>query len=66
MRTVIAVIAIGFGVLLTLFGLLWFFQGIGVAPGTFMRNNTTWVIIGPITALIGIAIAVFGWRARRP
>jgi len=27
-----------------------------------MSNTTTWSIIGPITALIGILIAVFSWR----
>ncbi|MCV7226534.1 hypothetical protein [Mycolicibacterium komossense] len=65
MRTVISVIALGFGVLLALFGLLWFLQGIGVVLGSPMSNTTTWTVIGPITVLIGIAIAVIGWRARK-
>jgi hypothetical protein len=66
MRSVLPVIAIGFGVLLALFGLLWALQGFGVVSGSPMSNTTTWSVIGPITVLIGIAIAVFGWRARKP
>ena len=66
MRTVLPVIAIGFGVLVALFGLLWALQGFGVVGGSPMSNTTTWSVIGPITVLIGIAIAVFGWRARKP
>jgi hypothetical protein len=30
-----------------------------------MSNTTTWSILGPIIALIGIAIAVAGWRGRK-
>jgi drug/metabolite transporter superfamily protein YnfA len=29
-----------------------------------MSNTTTWSVIGPITVLVGIAIAVFGWRRK--
>jgi hypothetical protein len=66
MRKVLPVIALGIGVLVALFGLLWALQGFGVILGSPMSGTTTWSIIGPITVLIGIAIAVFGWRARRP
>jgi hypothetical protein len=66
MRSVLPVIAVGFGVLVALFGLLWALQGFGVVSGSPMSNTTTWSIIGPITVLIGIAIAGFGWRARKP
>jgi hypothetical protein len=27
-----------------------------------MSSTTTWSILGPITVLIGIVIAVFSWR----
>jgi hypothetical protein len=36
--------------------------GIRSASGCPMSNTTTWSIIGPITVLIGIVIAVFSWR----
>lgn len=59
-RTFVATFALG--LIVALFGLIWALQGFGVLPGTFMRNNPTWSIIGSITALIGIAIAVLSWR----
>jgi hypothetical protein len=53
------------GVVVTLFGLLWALQGFGVVGGSPMSNTTTWSVIGPIVALVGIAIAVVGSRMRR-
>jgi drug/metabolite transporter superfamily protein YnfA len=53
------------GVVVALFGLLWALQGFGVVGGSPMSNTTTWSVIGPIVALVGIAIAVFGSRMRR-
>lgn len=50
------------GLLVALFGLIWALQGFGVLLGSPMSNTTTWSIIGPITVLIGLAIAVFSWR----
>ena len=50
------------GLMLTLFGLIWALQGFGVLGGSQMSNTTTWSITGPITALIGIVIAVVSWR----
>jgi hypothetical protein len=53
------------GVIVTLFGLLWALQGFGVVGGSPMSNTTTWSVIGPIVALVGIAIAVVGSRRRK-
>ena len=52
------------GVVVALFGTLFFLQGIGVVGGSPMTNTTTWSVLGPIIALVGIAIAVLGWRRR--
>jgi hypothetical protein len=58
-------IAIGvIGVVVSLFGLLWALQGFGVVGGSPMSNTVTWSIIGPIVALIGIALAVGGFRRK--
>ncbi|HXS87426.1 MAG TPA: hypothetical protein VN741_17515 [Mycobacterium sp.] len=51
-----------FGLILTLFGLIWALQGFGVLGGSPMSNTTTWSISGPITAVIGIVVAVVSWR----
>jgi hypothetical protein len=56
------VVTLAFGLLLALFGLIWALQGFGVLGGSPMSNTTTWSIIGPITVLIGIVLAVFSWR----
>jgi drug/metabolite transporter superfamily protein YnfA len=56
------VVTLAFGVIIALFGLIWALQGFGVLLGSPMSNTTTWSIIGPITVLVGIAIAVFSWR----
>jgi hypothetical protein len=59
-------IAIGvLGVIVALFGLLWALQGFGVVGGSPMSNTTTWSFIGPIVALIGIALAFAGFRGRK-
>jgi len=59
-RAFVATFAVG--VILALFGLIWALQGFGVLGGSPMSNTTTWSIIGPITALIGVVIALFSWR----
>ena len=56
------VVTLAVGVLVALFGLIWALQGFGVLGGSPMSNTTTWSIIGPITVVIGIVIAVFSWR----
>ena len=59
-------IAIGVvGVIVALFGLLFALQGFGVVGGSPMSNTTTWSILGPIIALIGIALAYAGLRGRK-
>jgi drug/metabolite transporter superfamily protein YnfA len=62
MRSAIVVVV---GVIVALAGLLFALQGFGAVSGSPMTNTTTWSILGPIIALIGIAIAFVGWRARK-
>jgi hypothetical protein len=52
------------GVVVALFGLLFTLQGFGAVQGSPMSNTTTWSILGPIIALIGLALA-FGAARRR-
>ena len=53
------------GLLVAAAGVLFALQGFGVVSGSPMTGTTTWSILGPIIALIGIAIAFAGSRARR-
>jgi hypothetical protein len=60
LRSVVIVV----GALVALFGLLFTLQGIGVVGGSPMSNTTTWSVLGPIIAVVGIAVAYFGWRRK--
>lgn len=59
------IVVLALGIVIACFGVLWALQGFGVLGGSPMSNTTTWSIIGPITALIGIGIAGFGARMRK-
>lgn len=56
------VVTFAVGLIVALFGVIWALQGFGVLGGSPMSNTTTWSVIGPITALVGVAVAVFSWR----
>jgi hypothetical protein len=58
-------IVIVVGVIVALFGLLFALQGFGAVSGSPMSNTTMWSVLGPVIALIGIAIALTGWRMRK-
>ncbi len=60
------IIAVAVGVVVALFGILFALQGFGAVGGSPMSNTTTWSVLGPIIALIGIAIAVAPFRRRKP
>ena len=61
----IAIIVLG--VLVALFGIVFTLQGFGViVSDSPMTNTTTWSVLGPIIALVGIALAVVAARRRGP
>ncbi|MFF2272935.1 MYXO-CTERM sorting domain-containing protein [Agromyces sp. NPDC058136] len=53
------------GILLTLAGIVWTFQGLGLLPGSAMSGVTLWAILGPITAVVGVALLSWGVARRR-
>jgi drug/metabolite transporter superfamily protein YnfA len=68
MRTVLQILGVLLGIVgivVAAFGVLFALQGFGVVLGSPMSNTTTWSVLGPIIALIGIAIAFAGWRLRK-
>jgi hypothetical protein len=56
---------IGGGILLTLAGIVWMLQGLNVFPGSAMSGVTLWAIVGPIVALVGLALIGWGIARRR-
>jgi hypothetical protein len=51
------------GIVIALLGLLFTLQGIGVISGSSMSNTTTWSVLGPIIAIVGVLLVVRGTRA---
>ncbi len=52
----------GLGALLLLAGGVFFLQGIGLLPGSFMSSRIEWAVIGGAGAVLGLAlIAVANW-----
>jgi hypothetical protein len=44
------------GALAILTGVVWFFQGIGMLPGSFMTGQRQWAIFGAITTALGFGL----------
>lgn len=53
------------GILATLVGGVWFFQGIGVIGGSFMTGDRLWLFIGLVVAVGGISLITVGAKALR-
>jgi hypothetical protein len=56
---------IAVGAVLVVFGAVWFLQGIDVLGGSGMSGKTTWAVIGPIVAVVGVVVLVNGLRRPR-
>jgi hypothetical protein len=56
---------IGGGILIAVVGIVFALQGLGYIGGSVMSGVTFWAVAGPVIALAGIALAVFGARQRR-
>ncbi|GHH75014.1 hypothetical protein [Promicromonospora soli] len=50
------------GVVLVIVGSVFTLQGLGYLAGSVMTGVTLWAIIGPVLAVIGIAVFVWGAR----
>ena len=49
--------------LLTLVGLVWVGQGVGLLRGSsFMVDDVRWAVAGLATGVVGIVLVVSGWR----
>lgn len=57
-----SVVRIG-SIVVLLAGALFFFQGIGVVPGSFMTGRSEWAFIG--AAMVGLAVLAL-WLSRAP
>ena len=62
MSITMRILLVGVGLLITLAGVIFTLQGVGVIGGSFMSGTTTWAVAGPVIALIGLALVVLGLR----
>jgi hypothetical protein len=53
---------VGVGALLVLAGVTFGLQGLGLIGGSSMSGKTSWAVIGPLIALVGVALVVGGLR----
>lgn len=44
------------GTILIVIGLIWFLQGIGVLPGSFMTGQTRWAVYGGVAVVVGVVL----------
>jgi hypothetical protein len=58
------VVLVGTGFLLTLAGVVFTLQGVGILGGSVMSGVTFWAVAGPVIALTGLVMAVIGLRDR--
>jgi len=56
---------VGAGLLVTLAGVVFALQGVGLIGGSFMTGSTSWAIAGPVIALVGLAMVAAAGFARR-
>jgi hypothetical protein len=54
MRRVLTIL----GVLLIVFGAIWFFQGTDVLPGSFMTGQRRWAVNGGVAVGAGIVLII--------
>jgi hypothetical protein len=52
------------GLLALLLGAVWTLQGLDVLGGSVMTGVTIWAIVGPIVAIVGLALIILGVTIR--
>jgi len=55
--------AVGFLPILN--GLIWFFQGINVLPGSFMTGQMKWAVYGVLCSAVGVGVVVAARRMQK-
>jgi len=58
------VMLVGTGFLLTLAGVVFTLQGVGILGGSAMSGVTFWAVAGPVIVLAGVILTALGLRDR--
>ena len=59
-------IGYGAGGSFLLVGLVWFLQGIGLLPGSFMTGQTQWAFAGAGVGMIGVGLILWIRKRQSP
>jgi hypothetical protein len=52
------------GAVIFVAGIVFMLQGLGDLGGSTMTGKTIWAVLGPIIAVVGLAVAAIGIRTR--
>jgi hypothetical protein len=52
------------GALAVLAGVVWTLQGLNILGGSAMSGDSTWAIVGPIVAVVGMLAVLVGLRRK--
>jgi uncharacterized membrane protein len=61
---VMKVLWIVLGIIAVLVGVVWTLQGLDIMGGSAMSGETTWAIVGPVVAALGLLALLYGMRRR--
>lgn len=59
------IVGVVIGATLIAAGILFTLQGAGVVGGSAMSGNSTWTVLGPIIALVGLVLLLLALRRAR-
>ena len=57
-------VAAAAGVVMALVGGLWTLQGLGYVGGSPMTGSSTWAVVGPAVAGLGVALVIVAVQRR--
>jgi len=53
------------GLIILFMGSVWFLQGIGVLPGSFMTGSSFWAAAGALAFIVGLLLIAVGLKGRK-
>ena len=62
----IRLLGIPVGLIILFMGSVWFLQGIGVLPGSFMTGSSFWATAGALALIIGLLLIGAALIGRKP
>lgn len=58
-------LSVALGAVMVLVGAVWTAQGLGYLKGSPMTDESTWAILGPLVAGLGVGLIVVAARRRQ-